>query len=237
MQPPLLEQSTRAGVRAALQQKREVVGRIDVERDARQAQNARAHPAFLCRAQVRQETVVAEAQRNRIGGRTQDGIGSAVIARRHDGEGISTCGPMRADEFANVLRLDQRHVAGQGEHGEIFRSQLPCRHCDRAAVSGVCAVADDGDAVASGERDGSPIERDDENAGKLGHPRHGGEHVLEHGQRQFAPPCRVENTGEALLGLPRILDRHDRADFAFRLHAAAFASASARANTCRANPS
>src|ERR671936_1750692 len=89
VQAPSLEQSPRACVRGRGEEARQVVGRVDIERDARQLEHRWLDPAALGGGEMGKEAVGAEAQWHGVGRRAEDGIGAALVVRRHDDEGAS----------------------------------------------------------------------------------------------------------------------------------------------------
>jgi hypothetical protein len=60
---------------------------------------------------VREEAVVAEAQRYRIGRRAKHRVRAELVPRRHDGERRRMA--VYGNELPDVVGFDQRNVAGQ----------------------------------------------------------------------------------------------------------------------------
>src|SRR5258707_4385049 len=81
-----IEIGLRARVRSQLRESRNVLGPIDVEADARLADDPGLDPAGLRGAQVRIEAVVPESQRHRGGRADQNRIGAEIVTGGGNGE-------------------------------------------------------------------------------------------------------------------------------------------------------
>ena len=122
------------------EQLEQIVRRIDVERDARKVNDQRFDAASARRGEMRQEAVVAEAQRHRGRRRADDGIGAAPVARRHDGEGARPA--VGGKQLPDVCGLEQRNVARQRQQAKTLRRQALRRRRDRGGVSGTCVLGE-----------------------------------------------------------------------------------------------
>ena len=71
---------------AMLQEPGEVCRMVDVHGDAGQADDRGRDAGAAGRVEMREEAVVAEAQRHRVRRGAEDGVGAEIVVRRHDGE-------------------------------------------------------------------------------------------------------------------------------------------------------
>ena len=73
---PTRDEPPRLGGASFGQQRRQVLGRVDVEPEPRQREHARRETALARRRQVAREGRLAERQRHRVGRRQRDAVGA-----------------------------------------------------------------------------------------------------------------------------------------------------------------
>jgi quinol monooxygenase YgiN len=222
---PLTQQRVRAGARTLCKQQRHVVRCVDIEGNAREAHHDRLDATRLRLGEMRREAVVAEPQRHRVGRRTDDGIRSAFVPRRHDDKAArAALEDLAADsqQALDVLGLQKRDVGRQREHVAAERGEPRSRCSDRGGMSVVRLFVRDLCAVAGGDAGGTTIDGDDQHRGELARRSKRRQHVLEHRVRELLPLRAAESSGEPLLGFARFLDWDDRTDLAMLHHAGNF---------------
>ncbi len=201
-------QSARQALGAGLARERnqmlEISRIVDIDCNPRQLQHDTGFAGGPGGGVVRFEAVIAEAQREQSCRAAEGGVGAASIGRRGQYRAF------RRSIFQNRFQFagrDQRNVGrdDEGEIGAAAHAELS-RQFDCSGFSGSIRIGDDFEVVLPGEFDGEGVAGDNGN-GRTSRPRgNSGEHILQHGLREFGASRLSEHGGEALLGLGEIFD-------------------------------
>src|ERR1700723_1692900 len=177
-----------AGERCELLQ---VLGIVDVEGDSRQVQHDTRLAGGLRCGVMRLEAVVAEAEREQIGGTAEGGVGAASVG---GGAQNTAFGGRVLQDFVELPRLNQGDIGWDYE---------------RAVYTAIVGVGDDFEFVFFGQRYREGIAGDDCDRRTIFPVVQRGEHVMQHGLRQCGARGLIENRRQALLGRGQVLYRNE----------------------------
>src|SRR4051794_1485575 len=162
-------------------QRREVAGRVDVERERRHALDAVHHVTPARDLDVAVEAVRPEARRERAGRRDYQRVGAGAMAVWHDAD-AQVIALAAHEQLLELDRVDQRGVARDEQDAlEAVLARVLDADLGGLRLAGLAAVRQHGHAIPARQRLRHHVVGDHgDRVHRLGAPK-GAEHVAEHG--------------------------------------------------------
>src|SRR6202034_4012430 len=184
-----------------------ILGIVDVEGYSWQVQHDTRLAGGLRSGVMRLEAVVAEAEREQIGGTAEGGVGAASVG---GGAQNTAFGGRVLQDFVELPRLNQGDIGWDYERAVYAALDADAGgHLDGAGFSGIVGVGDDFEFVFFGQLYREGIAGDDCDRRTIFPVVQRGEHVMQHGLRQCCARGLIENRRQALLGRGQVLYRNE----------------------------